>query len=212
MEFAGQIYWDIFNQKPFIQKQLHSSCIHWTGAFFGRVWRAIRAALLNRHQEFCSSATPHQGSPAEPAADGRRSGWVLHGHHVPTSLWRQQGGGRVTCRPLKSLQTFWLTTRLRAQWCRPMLQGIMQDLLCISGCYGHKRRESHGLGASRPWPQPYWEPLEHPQAKGLWGWEAVLTRQPLWEAILTSEIQKLSYNSKVQWMQELWSYRIRGRC
>lgn len=30
VEFAGHICWDIFNQKPSIQKQFHGSCIHWT--------------------------------------------------------------------------------------------------------------------------------------------------------------------------------------
>jgi len=56
---------------------------------------------------------------------------------------------------------------------------------------GYKRREAHGVAPILPWPQPYWEPLEHPQAKDLWGSEAVRIKTQLWEAILTSctEIQ-----------------------
>ena len=51
-----------------------------------------------------------------------------------------------------------------------------KECLCIIGCYEHKRRETHGVAPILPWPQPYWEPLEHPQAKDLWGWEAVHTQ------------------------------------
>lgn len=82
---------------------------------------------------------------------------------------------RVSDCPLSSVVNkeepcYLLQNHLHAWQC---IVSSCKEYLCITGCYGHKKRDTHCVASILPWPQPYWEPLQHPQAKGLWGREAV---------------------------------------
>ena len=129
------------------------------------------------------------------------------------------GSLKVWKLPLKSMWSFWLTTFFHGTKRRTVLHlhawqctmSCSKECLYILGCFGHKRRETYGVAPILPWPQPYWEPLEHLQAKDLWGWEAVHIQTAALGGYSDILQRNSSRNSQVQWMQELWSCcQIRG--
>ncbi len=102
------------------------------------------------------------------------SGWLVDGHHVPTRLRCQQGGagvmfwagimGRELVRPFRvtSAKYIEFLTDHFLPWCKKknvpsaakssscMTISCCKEYLCVIGCYGHKRRETHGVATYPP--------------------------------------------------------------
>ena len=68
---------------------------------------------------------------------------------------------------------------------------VMLQRIPVIGCYGYKRRETHGVATILPWPQPYWEPFGASTSKRSEGGRQFASKPQLWGAILTlcEEIQ-----------------------
>ena len=101
--------------------------------------------------------------------DGWNSGWLVDGHCVITRLRSQQGGGGVM---------FWsgiMGSDLVSPFRVP--EGVKmtsaKHVKFLTAHFLPRYKKNCAWATIIPWPQPYWELVEHPSMEALWGWAAV---------------------------------------
>ncbi len=67
----------------------------------------------------------------------------------------------------------------------------------------YKEKKKHGVTTIMPWPQSYWEPVEHPWNEDLWGWAAVF----LQTTALGGNTAILKWNTSRNYT---WTYKFNG--